>query len=185
MKPNTPPPSIFEIDSRLTLIPVVNASAPFATALRRELLKRPFDALAVALPKSFANPVIEAVEQLPNLSFVALSLSDQNTTYRDSVADPETEDSLPLATYVPIDPCQAVIAAIRFALGEHIPIAWVGSDSPPFDVTLRISQTPTLFDQLPSNDSAPHSFPLSRLPHHRRNNCKSTNSPIESTPPPS
>ncbi|MFM2219667.1 MAG: hypothetical protein RL240_3985 [Planctomycetota bacterium] len=131
MKPNTPPPSIFEIDSRLTLIPVVNASAPFATALRRELLKRPFDALAVALPKSFANPVIEAVEQLPNLSFVALSLSDQNTTYRDSVADPETEDSLPLATYVPIDPCQAVIAAIRFALGEHIPIAWVGSDSPP------------------------------------------------------
>jgi len=131
MKPNTPPPSIFEIDSRLTLIPVVNASAPFATALRRELLKRPFDALAVALPKSFANPVIEAVEQLPNLSFVALSLSDQNTTYRDSVADPETEVSLPLATYVPIDPCQAVIAAIRFALGEHIPIAWVGSDSPP------------------------------------------------------
>ena len=131
MKPNTPPPSIFEIDSRLTLIPVVNASAPFATALRRELLKRPFDALAVALPKSFANPIIEAVEQLPNLSFVALSLSDQNTTYRDSVADPETEDSLPLATYVPIDPCQAVIAAIRFALGEHIPIAWVGSDSPP------------------------------------------------------
>jgi len=131
MKPNTPPPSIFEIDSRLTLIPVVNASAPFATALRRELLKRPFDALAVSLPKSFANPVIEAVEQLPNLSFVALSLSDQNTTYRDSVADPETEDSLPLATYVSIDPCQAVIAAIRFALGEHIPIAWVGSDSPP------------------------------------------------------
>lgn len=131
MRPTNPPPSIFEIDSHLTLIPVVNASAPFASALRRELLKRPFDALAVPLPKSFANAVIEAVEQLPNLSMVALSFSDQNTTYSDSYAAPKADRSLPLATYVPIDPCQSVIAAIRFALGEHIPIAWVGSDSPP------------------------------------------------------
>ena len=132
MQPATTQPSIFAIDSRLTLIPVVNASAPFASALRRELLKRPFDALAVALPKSFANPIIEAVEQLPNLSLVALSFANNhNSTYRDSHTGPDADHTLPLATYVPIDPCQGVIAAIRFALGEHIPIAWVGSDSPP------------------------------------------------------
>jgi len=134
--------SVFSIDPQLTLIPVVHASAPFASALLQELLKRPFDSLAVPLPLSFAHPVTQAVEQLPTLSLVAqpnaqanfFDLEDQerNTESDEDKQENHPQDdsrdasALPIATCVPIDPCQAVIAAIRFALGEHIPIHWVG-----------------------------------------------------------
>ncbi|MFM8574169.1 MAG: hypothetical protein ACKOAU_21410 [Pirellula sp.] len=121
--------SVFSLDSWLTLIPVVHGSAAYASALRKELLKHPFDALAVPLPTSFAAGVVEGVERLPALSAVV-----RLTSSGDRIADWDNNDELddsqgPQATFVPIDPCQAVIAAIRFALGERKPIEWIDSES--------------------------------------------------------
>ncbi|MFN5394124.1 MAG: hypothetical protein ACK5EO_09450, partial [Planctomycetota bacterium] len=118
--------SVFSLDSWLTLIPVVHGSGAYASALRKELLSTPFDALAVPLPASFASDVIRGVGRLPALSAV-VRLSAQQDRF-DEVDDSHETTSL-RGTYVPIDPCQAVIAAIRFALGERKPIVWIDSES--------------------------------------------------------
>lgn len=118
--------SVFSLDSWLTLIPVVHGSGAYASALRKELLTRTFDALAVPLPASFATDVIRGVQRLPALSAV-VRLSAQEDRFDES---DETQEPTDLrGTYVPIDPCQAVIAAIRFALGERKPIVWIDSQS--------------------------------------------------------
>lgn len=118
--------SVFSLDSWLTLIPVVHGSGAYASALRKELLTRPFDALAVPLPASFATDVIRGVKRLPALSAV-VRLSAQEDRFDELDDSQETTDLR--GTYVPIDPCQAVIAAIRFALGERKPIVWIDSES--------------------------------------------------------
>jgi len=118
--------SVFSLDSWLTLIPVVHGSGAYASALRKELLSTPFDALAVPLPASFASDVIRGVGRLPALSAV-VRLSAQQARF-DEMDDSHETTSL-RGTYVPIDPCQAVIAAIRFALGERKPIVWIDSES--------------------------------------------------------
>lgn len=38
------------------------------------------------------------------------------------------------ATYVPVDPCQAVIGALRFAWGERLPIEWIDPESTRFEL---------------------------------------------------
>ncbi|MFN9346424.1 MAG: hypothetical protein ACK6DQ_07495, partial [Planctomycetota bacterium] len=118
--------SVFSLDSWLTLIPVVHGSGAYASALRKELLTRSFDALAVPLPASFATDVIRGVQRLPALSTV-VRLSAQQDRFDELDDSQETTDLR--GTYVPIDPCQAVIAAIRFALGERKPIVWIDSES--------------------------------------------------------
>lgn len=117
--------SVFSLDSWLTLIPVVHGSGAYASALRKELLTRPFDALAVPLPASFATDVIRGVKRLPNLSAV-VRLRAQEDRFDELDDSQETTDLR--GTYVPIDPCQAVLAAIRFALGERKPIVWIDSE---------------------------------------------------------
>ncbi|MFM8214765.1 MAG: hypothetical protein ACKN82_09025, partial [Pirellula sp.] len=66
------------------------------------------------------------VQRLPALSAV-VRLSAQEDRFDESDDSQETTDLR--GTYVPIDPCQAVIAAIRFALGERKPIVWIDSQS--------------------------------------------------------
>ncbi len=58
-----------------------------------------------------------AVERLPAISAIVQR-------------DPDDAES---ASYVPIDPCQGVIAAIRTALGERIPRAFIDLETPRFE----------------------------------------------------
>ncbi|MFM8190113.1 MAG: hypothetical protein ACKN85_16645 [Pirellula sp.] len=110
--------SVFSVGSWLTLIPVVHGSAAYAIALRQELLSRPFDALAVPLPESFEQEVLRGVDRLPALSAVV----------RLNAPEEDSESMARRGTYVPIDPCQGVIAAIRLALGERKAIEWIDSE---------------------------------------------------------
>lgn len=120
--------SVFSVDDWLTLIPVVHGSAAYASALRKELLNHPFDALAVPLPGSFAVEVLRGVQRLPALSAVVrLSVQEGDEGWQDSAQVEESPEQR--GTYVPIDPCQAVIAAIRLAIGERKPIEWIDSES--------------------------------------------------------
>ena len=101
-------PSLLAFSSRLTVLPVVHGSGDFAIAVRKHLLSRPVDCLAVPLPGSFADAVCDAVDQLPAISAVVQMEKEEET-----------------ASYVPIDPCQPVIAAIRWARSERVPIEWI------------------------------------------------------------
>lgn len=95
------------IGSRIRVLPVIHGSGDFAIRAREELLERPYDCLAVPLPPSFQDEVEAAVERLPEVSVVAQ-------------LDADPDDPAFGFSYVPIDPCQPVVAAIRTAIGERI-----------------------------------------------------------------
>src|SRR6185312_11064844 len=82
---------------------------------------RPYDCVAVPLPPSFQEDVEAAVERLPAISVVV---------QRDA-ADGESEAE-PGFSYVPIDPCQGVIAALRTARGERIAREFIDLETPRF-----------------------------------------------------
>jgi len=143
--------SVFRFDDWLELVPVVHGSASYASELRRWLLDHPCDALAVPLPSAWKEPVLRGIERLPAVSMVVQVVIDGEVpanSEEEEVGSDEEEDAswledaseskveptlLPHATYVPIDPCQAVISALRFAVSERLPIEWIDPDSPRFE----------------------------------------------------
>lgn len=121
--------SALELGSHITLVPVLHGSGDFAIAVRRLMLEQKFDCLAVPLPPSFQQPVEEAIALLPTPSAilqpaVANFFGDQERVDRER------------CSYVPIDPCQAVIAALRSAISEHLPRAFI-------DLETNIFEPPT------------------------------------------
>ena len=107
--------SVFDLSGRVTVVPVVHGSAFFAREVRRRLrgeTAATWDCLAVALPPSFAAGVEEGVERLPRASVV---IQDEN----------DVEGGSGGCSYVPIDPCQAMIEGIRIAQVANVARAWV------------------------------------------------------------
>ena len=97
------------LSERVRVLPITHGSGDFAVRVREEMLARTPDCLAVPLPPSFQEQVEAAVAQLPAVRAVV---------QRDADAPEGGEEGF---SYVPIDPCQGVIAAIRVALGERVP----------------------------------------------------------------
>ena len=133
-----------QVDETLTLLPVVHGNASYAVALRRFLLDHSFDCIAIPLPNSFRSAVIAGVEQLPTPSAVVQVSSSQSRAdaaddEEDSDKDIENtsggdEDTNGLAaTYVPIDPCQAVITAIRFGISDRTPLHFIDQECEDYD----------------------------------------------------
>jgi hypothetical protein len=109
------------LSDRVRVLPIIHGSGDFAVRVRAELLERPGDCLAVPLPPSFQDDVEEAVRRLPIVSCVV---------QRDAEAAEDREEGF---SFVPIDPCQGVIPAIRLAMGEHVPRAFVDIETPYFE----------------------------------------------------
>ncbi|WP_165251582.1 hypothetical protein [Paludisphaera soli] len=100
----------------IRVLPIVHGSGDFALQAREELLSRPYDCLAVPLPPSFQEDVEAAVERLPAISAVVRRDVDDGEGF----------------SYVPIDPCQGVVAALRTAIGDRIPREFIDLDVPRF-----------------------------------------------------
>lgn len=123
----------FRLNEQVTLLPVVHASGAYAKAVEQWLLEHPVDCIAVPLPPSFGEPVCQAVLKLPIPSIVMQRPNDESFTSFDTTWTNNDDDDDPIHrsnpslpfSYVPIDPSQSVITAIRFALGEHIPVRFV------------------------------------------------------------
>lgn len=109
------------IGRKVAVLPVIHGSGDFALRVRQELLDRPYDCLAVPLPPSFQADVEAAVLRLPAVSAVI---------QRDADAP---DDDGPRFSYVPIDPSQPVIAAIRLAFEERIPRAFIDAETDRFE----------------------------------------------------
>lgn len=129
MTPKPTADDFLRIGPKIRVLPVIHGSGDFAIRAREELLERPYDCLAVPLPPSFQDEVEEAVEALPRVSVVA-----------QLDADPD-DDALGFS-YVPIDPCQPVIAAIRTAIGERIAREFVDAETPVFDAETSVYPDP-------------------------------------------
>lgn len=94
---------IFSISEKIQLLPVVHGSGNFSQAVRKKILASSCDCLAVCLPPEFQSSVEEGIEKLPYITLSCL------------------EESEGRHSYVPVDPCQPVIMALRIAREEGIP----------------------------------------------------------------
>jgi hypothetical protein len=130
-KPPMTSDDFLTIGPRIRVMPVIHGSGDFAIQVREELLKRPYDCVAVPLPPSFQEEVEEAVRQLPAVSVVVQVDAETDEAEFTSEEDPDAESGLGFS-YVPIDPCQGVIAALRTAMGERMAREFIDMETPRF-----------------------------------------------------
>jgi hypothetical protein len=153
--------------SRITCLPIIHGSGDFAIEVRRLMLSRPFDCVAVPLPPSFQTDVERAVEFLPNVSLVVqeedrwgVERRESSVEYREDDFDSEGDRSNErVASYVPIDPCQGVIAALRIALEERIPRAFIDRETARFEVRSGVFPDPYALKRV-----SPEQFAAAVLP---------------------
>ena len=130
--------SFLKIGPHVTALPVVHGSGDFAWEVRRIMSGTKFDCLAVPLPASFQHETEQAILDLPALGVV---VQNDYATMRDSWREKdwnETEgegadDDQAGASYVPVDPCQPVIAAIRTAMGERMPCHFIDRETSQYE----------------------------------------------------
>lgn len=113
------PLDILKIGPRVTALPVVHGSGDFSWAVRNAMLMGNFDCLAVPLPHSFCEPLEASILELPSAGVV---MQPERGTY---LSDSDDHEDEPAASYVPVDPCQPVIAALRTAMGERLPRRYI------------------------------------------------------------
>src|SRR6185369_5335360 len=106
------PSEILQLGPRITCLPVIHGSGDFALAVRRMMLERSLDCLAVPLPPSFQADVERGIELLPSATIVTQAETPQfdsdwspesDTTEDDSDSEPSGDEEEPTHSYVPID----------------------------------------------------------------------------------
>jgi hypothetical protein len=128
---------VLKLGPRTTVLPVIHGSGDFAIEVRRVMLGEKFDCLAVPLPPSFQEDVETAITFLPRVTIVAQeeprSFGSQpwSPDRDDDDEDDEPREGRAIG-YVSVDPCQPVIAALRIALGERMPRAFVDLETERF-----------------------------------------------------
>lgn len=126
--------AFLQISPRIAVLPIIHGSGDFAVEVRRTMLARKFDCVAVPLPPSFQRDVERAIQQLPAITLVTQTESPRFDT-ADWTPDAERNDESsgnPVLSYVPVDPCQGVIAALRIALEERMPRAFIDLETAVF-----------------------------------------------------
>lgn len=160
--------SIFlKISPQISVVPVLHGSGDCAIAVRRVMLEQQFDCLAVPLPESFQHDVERAIELLPGITLVTqaephgYSSNDWSPGH-----DPEGEKNDPNAlSYVPIDPCQPVIAALRIAIQEQMPRAFIDLETAVFEPCSAGLPDPYALKTVPLEQFAAALLPaIGRLP---------------------
>ncbi|OQC20727.1 MAG: hypothetical protein BWX69_01566 [Planctomycetes bacterium ADurb.Bin069] len=124
--PRTMIDPVLRLSPRITLAPIVHGNGDFALEARRLMLEERFDCLAVPLPPSFQRDVEDAIAHLPAITVV----TQEATAWS---PDREEDASEGTISFVPIDPCQAVIAALRIAREERIPRAFIDLEVDAFE----------------------------------------------------
>lgn len=97
------------LEPEITLIPYLHGSIFFARHIRTLCLKQSFDCIAVDIPSAFQDLLGSAVEKLPVISALAAKTSSGEHYY------------------LPIDPCDASIEAVRQCLQNYKPFYCIGS----------------------------------------------------------
>ena len=149
---------------RILCLPIIHGSGDFAIEVRRMMLSEQFDCLAVPLPPSFQLDVERAIEFLPNVSLVLQNeippIAVREWTGLDEEDQNDDSDHTPqIASYVPIDPCQGVIAGLRFAMDERMPRAFIDLETSQFE-----SYSGVLPDPYALKHVSPEKFATAVLP---------------------
>lgn len=110
----------------VTVCPVVHGRLAFALEVRRLMLAQRFDRVVVELPPSLEGAVRRGIDALPRICGVFYG--DLGATWR-----PEAEEGGRRAWYVPIDPSDAMIEAVRIAMRERTPIHFIDAEVDEFE----------------------------------------------------
>lgn len=155
---------LLEIGPHVTTLPIVHGSGDFAWEVRRLMLMHSFDCVAVPLPESFQASVESAILKLPVPSVVfQKDLPNYQTQWKPDDSNPvddganddddfEDDESEIGASFVPIDPCQGVVAALRTAMGDRIPRRFIDLETSRYR---------------PHSRSLPDAYALKKLPIER------------------
>lgn len=92
----------------ITLVPILHGSAFFAEHVRTRCGHQSFDCIAVDLPEHFAPALSTAVDRLPCISAVTARTPEETVFY------------------VPVDPTDAAIEAVRQSRQQKIPFFCIG-----------------------------------------------------------
>ncbi len=171
---------LLKIGPHVTALPIVHGSGDFAWEVRRLMLNHAFDCVAVPLPASFQSAVETAVVQLPTPSVVVQrDLVDFDTGWQpaDSFSSEFGEDSEEEidfddsdqeqgVSFVPIDPCQPVIAALRTAIGDHLPRRFIDLETSRYQPYSRVLPDAYALKKLPIERFAAAVLPHIEPAHH-------------------
>lgn len=92
-------------------IPSIHSRAYFAEFVRIAFKKFRPTLVAIEQPELFTEHLREAVSRLPNVSLIVRSFNDEGRS-----------------SYIPIDPCDSMIEAVRFAVAFELPFVCVDKD---------------------------------------------------------
>ena len=132
-----------QLSPKISVLPIIHGSGDFAIEVRRVMLSHDFDCLAVPLPPSFQESVERAVEFLPGITAVVQKEENPygtgswtesgNEEGLEETDEPEFSIGEQEASFVPIDPCQGVITALRIAMQERIPRRFIDLETEIFE----------------------------------------------------
>lgn len=137
---------LLKISDRISVMPVIHCSADSALQVRKCMLEGEFDCIAVPLPPSFQADVERGIDFLPMPTTVIQSESPNYVT--EWTPDEEASEPESRVSFVPIDPCQPVIAGLRIAIGERLRREFIDMETAEFR---------------PYSASLPDAFALKRL----------------------
>lgn len=155
-----------KLSDRTTILPVIHGSAESALVVRKWMLEHNPDCLAVPLPPSFGPIVEQAITWLPTPSIV---FQQPHPTWEEkewsSEDESESQEEQPWS-YVPIDPCQPVIMAIRTALGEHIPVRYIDRETAVYHAEEAVMPDPFALKKVSLERFATAVLPNIQRPSH-------------------
>jgi hypothetical protein len=134
MVPSKPQRNFYRLGESLSIFPVIHESGDYSLQVREEVLSGRYDCIAVALPPSFQEPVVQGIERLPEISVVVR----------------KEEGDSDAVNYVPIDPCQGMIMAVRLALQEYIPCVFVDMEVGSYEVYEGVFPDPYALKRIPA-----------------------------------
>ena len=139
---------------RIYVLPVIHGSGDFAQEVRDRLLRLEPDCVAVPLPPSFQHEVKAGVEELPFVSMAAAEEPEEDYLLGDGeggneIEGEKKEEGYPAYNYVPIDPCQPVIAALRLAAQERIARAFIDLEVKKYEPEVSVLPDPYALKKVP------------------------------------
>lgn len=152
---------VFQIGARVSCFPVIHGSGDFAVAIRRKLIDEQFTCVAIALPHSFRDAILAGIDLLPRPT---IALQEQQFELGNE--GDEEDDEGRAYNFVPIDPCQPVISAVRAAVGERIPVEFVDLETANYKTYSQIVPDPYALKSV-----TPEQFATAMLPSIPRPTC--------------
>ena len=106
---------------RFSYLPVVPGRLEFATEVRRRILTEKPGVVAVELPETLESVYLDAIQRIPQISVIFYT--DPATRMRQTEGEPEQ------AVYVPVEPADPFVEAIRSAQEIGADVVFVDPDS--------------------------------------------------------